>query len=414
MSQLRVDLGFLHSFHDALDFADEIDSPWLGVVLELNNAWIERGLYGNLATARDRIAIVQVNDFKVGTHGGERPCRHGRWRHPAPAHLPRARRRRLRRLVGHRAPGIRASRPRDTSRSCRARSRASGTLWTLSATARSPSSARATLRAALPRLGTRRRSRPSLLVHGNGGHAHWWAPLVPALVPGLARRRARPARTWRERLAGSRRRTRSRRSRRRPGRGRRRARARAGRARRPFDGRPRRPRHSRRASPSARSRPARHAASVRSTPRSPRAGAVASPGSARVAAIRRATRRCAAFRFVPDEPDVPAETCRPAGVARGARARAGRLDVPLRSRGALARRRRRGRPVAVCSPRSRCPVLARVGRAQLGDRRARERARSRRAARRVTPVVSRRPSLPGRAGPARSGPRCGVSSTGLP
>src|SRR5262249_60389743 len=25
---------------------------------------------------------------------------------------------------------------------------------------------------------------PALLVHGNGGHAHWWAPLVPALVPG--------------------------------------------------------------------------------------------------------------------------------------------------------------------------------------------------------------------------------------
>src|SRR5262249_61462781 len=23
-----------------------------------------------------------------------------------------------------------------------------------------------------------------LLVHGNGGHAYWWAPLVPALVPG--------------------------------------------------------------------------------------------------------------------------------------------------------------------------------------------------------------------------------------
>jgi pimeloyl-ACP methyl ester carboxylesterase len=24
----------------------------------------------------------------------------------------------------------------------------------------------------------------AVLVHGNGGHAHWWAPLVPALVPG--------------------------------------------------------------------------------------------------------------------------------------------------------------------------------------------------------------------------------------
>jgi sugar phosphate isomerase/epimerase len=67
VSQLRVDLGFLHTFHDALDVADEIDSPWLGVVLEVNNAWIERGLYRDIAERTDRIAVVQVNDFKVGT-----------------------------------------------------------------------------------------------------------------------------------------------------------------------------------------------------------------------------------------------------------------------------------------------------------------------------------------------------------
>jgi sugar phosphate isomerase/epimerase len=67
VSQLRVDLGFLHSFADALDFVDGIRSRWLGVVLELNNAWIERGLYGNLRDRGDRIAIVQVSDFKVGT-----------------------------------------------------------------------------------------------------------------------------------------------------------------------------------------------------------------------------------------------------------------------------------------------------------------------------------------------------------
>lgn len=67
VSQLRVDLGFLHTFGEALDFADELDSPWLGVVLEVNNAWIERGLYRNIADRTGRIAIVQVNDFKVGT-----------------------------------------------------------------------------------------------------------------------------------------------------------------------------------------------------------------------------------------------------------------------------------------------------------------------------------------------------------
>jgi sugar phosphate isomerase/epimerase len=67
VSQLRVDLGFLHSFHEALDFVDAIGSPWLGVVLELNNAWSERGLYGNIRDRVDRVAIVQVSDFKVGT-----------------------------------------------------------------------------------------------------------------------------------------------------------------------------------------------------------------------------------------------------------------------------------------------------------------------------------------------------------
>jgi sugar phosphate isomerase/epimerase len=67
VSQLRMDLGFLHSFHDALDLADEIDSPWLGVVLEVNNAWIERGLYRNVAERTARIGVVQVNDFAVGT-----------------------------------------------------------------------------------------------------------------------------------------------------------------------------------------------------------------------------------------------------------------------------------------------------------------------------------------------------------
>jgi len=66
-SQLRMDLAFMHSFDEALDFVDGIDSPWLGVVLELNNAWIERGLYDNLQRRMRRIALVQVSDFKVGT-----------------------------------------------------------------------------------------------------------------------------------------------------------------------------------------------------------------------------------------------------------------------------------------------------------------------------------------------------------
>jgi sugar phosphate isomerase/epimerase len=67
VSQLRVDLGFLHTLDEALDFVDTIGSPWLGVVLELNIAWVERALYANVADRGDRIALVQVSDFKVGT-----------------------------------------------------------------------------------------------------------------------------------------------------------------------------------------------------------------------------------------------------------------------------------------------------------------------------------------------------------
>jgi sugar phosphate isomerase/epimerase len=67
VSQLRMDLCFLQSFHDALDFADRIDAPEVGVVLELNNAWIERHLDSDLQARPRRIAVVQVSDFKVGT-----------------------------------------------------------------------------------------------------------------------------------------------------------------------------------------------------------------------------------------------------------------------------------------------------------------------------------------------------------
>jgi sugar phosphate isomerase/epimerase len=66
-SQLRMDLAFLHSFDEALDFADTIDSPWVGAALELNNAWIERRLYDNIRRRTARIGVVQVSDFAVGT-----------------------------------------------------------------------------------------------------------------------------------------------------------------------------------------------------------------------------------------------------------------------------------------------------------------------------------------------------------
>jgi len=66
-SQLRMDLAFLHSFDEALDFIETIGSPWVSVVLELNNAWIERRLYENIARRTAAIGLVQVSDFKIGT-----------------------------------------------------------------------------------------------------------------------------------------------------------------------------------------------------------------------------------------------------------------------------------------------------------------------------------------------------------
>jgi sugar phosphate isomerase/epimerase len=64
---MRVDLGFVHTFHDALDLVASIDSSWFKACLELNNAWMERFLYDDIAAHADRIGLVQVNDFAEGT-----------------------------------------------------------------------------------------------------------------------------------------------------------------------------------------------------------------------------------------------------------------------------------------------------------------------------------------------------------
>jgi sugar phosphate isomerase/epimerase len=64
---MRVDLGFVHTFHDALDLVASIDSSWFKACLELNNAWMERFLYGDIAAHAGRIGLVQVNDFAEGT-----------------------------------------------------------------------------------------------------------------------------------------------------------------------------------------------------------------------------------------------------------------------------------------------------------------------------------------------------------
>ena len=64
---LRHNLTYIHDLTDALDFADSVDSPFVGVVFEVNNAWVERGLYRNIAERWRRFFVVQVDDFKLGT-----------------------------------------------------------------------------------------------------------------------------------------------------------------------------------------------------------------------------------------------------------------------------------------------------------------------------------------------------------
>jgi sugar phosphate isomerase/epimerase len=63
-NSLRVDVGFVHTLHDAIDLADRLGT---GVCMEMNACWAERGLESTIRDHVDRIRLVQVSDFKVGT-----------------------------------------------------------------------------------------------------------------------------------------------------------------------------------------------------------------------------------------------------------------------------------------------------------------------------------------------------------
>ncbi len=63
-NSLRVDVGFVHTLKDAIDLADRFD---IGVCMELNACWAERALEPTIRAGIDRIRLVQVSDFKVGT-----------------------------------------------------------------------------------------------------------------------------------------------------------------------------------------------------------------------------------------------------------------------------------------------------------------------------------------------------------
>ena len=63
-NSLRVDVGFVHTLKDAIDLARHLD---VGVCMELNACWAERALEQTIRAGIDRIRLVQVSDFKVGT-----------------------------------------------------------------------------------------------------------------------------------------------------------------------------------------------------------------------------------------------------------------------------------------------------------------------------------------------------------
>ena len=63
-NSLRVDVGFVHTLKDAIDLAHRFD---VGVCMEMNACWAERALERTIRDGIDRIRLVQVSDFKVGT-----------------------------------------------------------------------------------------------------------------------------------------------------------------------------------------------------------------------------------------------------------------------------------------------------------------------------------------------------------
>jgi sugar phosphate isomerase/epimerase len=63
-NSLRVDIGFVHTLADAIDLARRLD---VGVCMEVNACWAERGLAATVTAGSDRLRLVQVSDFAVET-----------------------------------------------------------------------------------------------------------------------------------------------------------------------------------------------------------------------------------------------------------------------------------------------------------------------------------------------------------
>ncbi len=63
-NSLRLDISFANTLRDTCDLARRLG---IGVCMEVNNAWCERGLDETIRRHVDLLRIVQVNDFVVGT-----------------------------------------------------------------------------------------------------------------------------------------------------------------------------------------------------------------------------------------------------------------------------------------------------------------------------------------------------------
>ncbi|MDQ1521166.1 MAG: hypothetical protein QOI55_2239 [Actinomycetota bacterium] len=63
-NSLRVDVGFVHTLRDVIDLARRLDT---GVCMEVNACWAERDLAATVEAGSDRIRLVQVSDYAIGT-----------------------------------------------------------------------------------------------------------------------------------------------------------------------------------------------------------------------------------------------------------------------------------------------------------------------------------------------------------
>ena len=63
-NSLRVDVSFVHTLRDAIELARRLD---IHVCMEVNACWAERDLARTIANNVDRIGIVQVSDYAIGT-----------------------------------------------------------------------------------------------------------------------------------------------------------------------------------------------------------------------------------------------------------------------------------------------------------------------------------------------------------